>query len=705
MLDPSPPDEATDPQLSEDAHAGVAAAGGDEAENQQSDDAADRHGEEASADDSWDSGGTRWLDRESAAFFASLLTHVGLILALAAVPIIHEITKPELIIRSAPPEEPMEELDLSTDIVFSDDPSEQIGAGSTSVGSVALSAAPELGEVSQIPTPQVTPVVNARFDLALDVTQAVGLTESDTVARGVAGYGVAGTEGAVDRITYEIIRSVEERPTMVVWLFDASVSLSKRRQEVRDRFDRIYDEVGIIIDRKKRSGSLKDEPLLTSVMSFGSKVEFLTDRPTADIDVIREAIEEIQLDVSGVEMIFSALYAAADRFKSMRIQRDGDPGRNVLLIAVTDERGDDTQGMDRTVELCRRYTIPVYIMGVPAPFGREFTYIKYVDPDPKFDQTPQWAQIDQGPETLMPERVKIGYKEDFFEEPIIDSGFGPFALSRICYETGGIFFTIHPNRSYGNDIGRGATQPFASHLKRFFDPEVMDRYRPDYVSVAEYRERLVESPLRAALVQASQLARTGVLDQPKRVFVKRDEAAFVRELTEAQQQSARLGPPLAALCQMLLQGEAGRELELSPRWLASYDLSLGTATAERVRNEAYNEMLAKAKRGMNFKDPKNNTWSLVPSDTIEVNSRLQREADEARKLFTKIVNEHAGTPWAYLARLQLERPIGWEWKESFTDLSPRPQMRPGNNNNVPTPRDDQRRMLGPQAPKRPIPKL
>ncbi len=127
------------------------------------------------------------------------------------------------------------------------------------------------------------------------------------------------------------------------------------------------------------------------------------------------------------------------------------------------------------------------------PFGRSFTYIKYVDPDPKYDQSPRWAQIDQGPETFVPERVQIGYKDNFYEEPMIDSGFGPYALSRICYETGGIFFTIHPNRNYERDVGRGATEAFASHLQRFFEPEVMERYRPDYLSAAEYQQMLRKS--------------------------------------------------------------------------------------------------------------------------------------------------------------------------------------------------------------------
>ncbi len=106
-----------------------------------------------------------------------------------------------------------------------------------------------------------------------------------------------------------------------------------------------------------------------------------------------------------------------------------------MIIAVTDERGDEPRRVGKTIEGCRKFAIPVYVLGVPAPFGRDFTYLKYVDPDPKYDQSEQWGQIDQGPETLLPERVQIGFENNYYEEPIIDSGFGPYSISRLCYET------------------------------------------------------------------------------------------------------------------------------------------------------------------------------------------------------------------------------------------------------------------------------
>ena len=36
-----------------------------------------------------------------------------------------------------------------------------------------------------------------------------------------------------------------------------------------------------------------------------------------------------------------------------------------------------------------------------------------------------------------------------------------------------------------------------------------------------------------------------------------------------------------------------------------------------------------------------------------------------------LIDEHPDTPWAMLAKRELDTPLGWEWKEEFTDLSPR----------------------------------
>ena len=72
---------------------------------------------------------------------------------------------------------------------------------------------------------------------------------------------------------------------------------------------------------------------------------------------------------------------------------------------------------------------------------------------------------------------------------------------------------------------------------------------------------------------------------------------------------------------------------------------------------------------------------------------------------SRVVKDHPGTPWAMLAERELKEPVGWTWKDSFTDLTPKAKPKAANNNNNAAPRNDQKMMLPPQTPKRPPPKL
>ncbi len=676
----------------------------DEQDSDEQDDAEDSEFDESEPN-------ADWFDSETKSFLASMLVHLVIIVGLASYTIVTQPDILALFIESQPIADELPALDIINDIAYSESPSEEIGANSIGVTDMALSTAPSLADISEVPTIALDMTMpNANVHVSIDIKEAMGLTESTKAVRGMTGVGETGTQGAVDRITFELLQSIEQRPTLVVWLFDSSISMVKRRQEIRDRFDKIYEQLGIVqAEKKKRGGSNDSDTLITSIVSFGSDVQFMTKKPTSDLSEIRSAIDNIKIDESGVEMVFHAIKAVADKYKSLRTSRGpSDPERNVVLITITDERGDDMQMADEAIALCKRFAIQSHVLGVPAPFGREFTYIKFVDPDPKFDQTPDWRQVDQGPETLLPERVQLGYQDNYFEEPVIDSGFGPYALARMCYETGGIYFSIHPNRQVGKKIDAGKIEAFASRLSYFFSPEVMDLYRPDYLSEAEYMSKVKKSPLRATLIQAAQIARVGTLDKPQQEFIKREEAIFVRDLTAAQQESARLAPELVNLCTVLAEGDKSRSKEATPRWLASFDLSFGTAIAAKVRAEAYNAMLAKAKRGMNFAKPESNTWSLKPSDKINVDSKLEKEGKQATELLRSVAEKHKGTPWALLAERELSHPLGWEWIESFTDLNPPPKPgRPrATTPATPTPaKDEKAKMLTPPLPKRPVTKI
>jgi hypothetical protein len=574
---------------------------------------------------------------------------------------------------------------------------------------MALALAQVVDEVSDVPNPMddVRPTEIASIEINNTIEVATGPTfDQNLRVKGFVGHGATGAVGAIDRITHEILLSLDERKTLVVWLFDQTESLIPQRKAIHERFDRIYEELGLIEAAGNEAFKKhEDTPLLTSVVGFGSSVVLMTKKPTAELEEIKNAVTEIPLDDTGNEKVFEAIFRAVTEFKSFRHvdENKPEPERNVMIVAFTDERGDDySAGLEQTIRECRRYAIPVYVVGVPAPFGREDSMMKWVDPNPDFDQSPQWGVVNQGPESYLPERIKLEFANWSDRDDPIDSGFGPFALTRLCYETGGIYFSVHPNRNVNRQVNRGEIEAFSAHLTRFFDPEVMRKYRPDYVAPEEYMRRLRENKSREALVKASNLSWLNQMSAPQTRFPKTDEAAFVNALSEAQKAAAKLEPEINVLYETLRLGEPDRAKEDVPRWQAGYDLAIGRVLAVKARTEAYNAMLAAAKRGLKFKDEKNNTWVLAPADEISVGSQLEKTAAKAREYLERVAADHPDTPWAYLAQKELETPIGWKWQEEFT---PPPGSRDGGEGNAnPAPANDVLNMLN-RKPRRDVPKL
>ena len=262
---------------------------------------------------------------------------------------------------------------------------------------------------------------------------------------------------------------------------------------------------------------------------------------------------------------------------------------------------------------------------------------------------------------------------------------------------------MHPNRQVGKDLKRSDTAVYPAYFKRFFDPQRMRPYQPDYVSADEYMRRINGSKMRSSLMQAANRSWLTPLTEPQLRFVKRNEATFATMLLEAQKEAAVLEPQVNQLYELLKAGEVTRNEEKSVRWQAGFDLAMGRVMAVKTRLEAYNTMLAKAKRGLKFTNPKNNTWILTPADELAVGSQVSKTGEKAKEYLRRVVDEHAETPWALLAQRELDEQIGWKWVEDFTDLAP--PARGGGGGNPGPATDDAARKLKKPAPKRKPPKL
>jgi len=633
------------------------------------------------------------LSRDLPALAGSLVLHVVLLLTLALVGVATPPpTRPAVTVIETPLERD-EEIDLAPqEMIVSDMPAETGAAGEDQSADVAQSLAPVLDTVSMTPVEAIPELVGDIQVDPLDELPTATEIDETIVVRGAVGATTSGAAGAVDRLTAEIDASLRQRPTVVVWVFDQSVSLSAQRKEIASRLERVFQELGA--DRSQRHRP----DLQNLVVAFGKNVSLVTKKPTDDVAEVIRAIDAVPVDDSGVEMTFAAIRAAAD---SARIYRTSAPKKNVMIVAFTDEVGNDQQLADQTAQHCRKLGIPVYVVGVPAPFGMREVRMKYVEFDPKFDagEDEQWAVIEQGPETLFPEvvRVRSGARED----EAIDSGFGPFSLSKLCAETGGIYFRVHPNSGERGRVTNQMVAPMASQIRYFFDPDVMHAYQPDYVSAAKLQQDIAANEAKRALVEAARSTEIRPMESPVMTFPRRDEPSLAGLLSEAQKAAAKAQPQIDALHATLTAGAAGRVAIKERRWQAGYDLALGRVLAAKVRTDAYNQMLAQAKLGMKFQDEKSDTWQLEPSDDVTVGSQTEKLAKQATELLEGVVHDHTGTPWAQLAATELRTPLGYRWTERFTGVNTPQMADAGNNQNVPAPpTDDQKRKLGPPKPKR-----
>ena len=264
-------------------------------------------------------------NEEATALIGSMLVHLIIILTLALVPLRSQVDE-EAVVLVSPPEYEREKIEMIDEITYSEVEQTQVGANSDAEMEMADASAEIFSDEAEIPNPvELDPTELGQIQVNNMFEQAVAPLDKLEDMKGKVGQGTQGAKGAVDRLTFEILQSLEERPTLVVWLFDQSGSLHRQRREIRDRFDRIYTELGIAKESEVDAFSKdkSDQPLLTSVIGFGSNVTLYTEEPTDDLEEIKAIVESIQVDSTGEEKVFSAITSAADKYKGLRRMRSG----------------------------------------------------------------------------------------------------------------------------------------------------------------------------------------------------------------------------------------------------------------------------------------------------------------------------------------------------------------------------------------------
>ncbi len=457
---------------------------------------------------------------------------------------------------------------------------------------------------------------------------------------------VGSVEGAVDRVAVEILRKMEGGRTLVVWAFDASGSLVAERERLNKYIDGVYTHV-LQLDKDQL---VQNEGLLTAVVAFGKDRKIIAE-PTSDRKEVTAAISAVPLDNTGVESTFETVTHIARKYG--KFQKDKQPYKTMVIV-VTDEVGDDEEHLEEAINAANAMKMPVYVLGSPALFGRMEGFMDYTDPKTK--QFYRNLPVRQGPETVALEGIRLPFWYNGPQYDYMDAGFGPYALSRMAGATGGIYFVTR----MGNN-------------RITFDPAGMREYKPDWVSKEQYIQSVNKHPLRLAVMRASLITQQQLPGQPGLNFPSSEGPEFKEAMARNQEVVARiqytvdeaLGVSGASSGEpTILNTIKKRDHETSRRWQAHYDLIRGRLLAMKTRCLEYNTACAKMKKDApKFTKPTSNGWRLVPDPEVHLKGKEITDAEEAKQLLERVIKDHAGTPWALLAKRELKDPFGFRWEE------------------------------------------
>jgi hypothetical protein len=479
------------------------------------------------------------------------------------------------------------------------------------------------------------------------------------IGRVVEGYGAA-----LGQMTQELVRLMREQKVLVVWLFDESESMKDDQKEIRERFYKVYEELGLV---QKSDAKLKasDEILLTTVASFGKEVHYHTPKPTSNPEEIKKAIDNIKDDESGAENTCGAITEVVGRYKDIaRSQK-----RKLVLIVVSDESGDDGEKVEEAIDVCKRIKAPVYVLGHYSVFGYPYAHVRWIDPKYHLHH---WLRINRGPETPLPECLQFDGLHARWD--VFSSGFGPYEQVRIAKQTGGIFFMLPGNED--NLTGAGTNE------ERKFDLLDMKEYLPDLSSRQSYAKDRMEHKFREAqwqVVETLNPYHDSELSMQSQYY-SIEPAEFDKQGEKTFVQALRAMGKLNEQVRVLDSVKKLRDKETSARWRANYDLMHGQCLAYRVR--LFQLLLSldqHSKQRPMPSDPHNNFWDihrvkeLLEPDKEQIRKtkvdveELNRQSDVARRELEAVIENHPRTPWARRARWELDHGFGMKFAEVFRD--------------------------------------
>jgi hypothetical protein len=602
----------------------------------------------------------------------SLVVHFSIILALGLLTMAPTAKSKAPVIQASVEERPIEEVFERLEQKI--EPATQLNPMSTSAAAAAVQGVQ--GAIAAVTAPpklntEVSEnVTTVRVDVgAVNVFTTSGAEFASAVPNGTMGEAMGTADGygeAMDILTREILNRLSRGKVLVVWLFDQSLSMKDDQKEIRDRIELVYKELDLSV-------SVKDDALLTGVVSYGKSFAVHTQKPTNMIEEIKAAIDAVPVDESGEEMMCSAVGQTAVTFRSLAVG-----GRQTMIVLVSDESGnqqDNIRTIEPCIQVCKEAKASVYCIGREAVFSYPYAHMNWPVTVPAIGGgtiTRNFVvAVDRGPESPYVELLQTeGFQK---REDAHPSGFGPYEQVRIARETGGMFLMLPSPEA--RVFRRDATK---------FEFEQMRPYLPDLRSREQYVQERDYSPLRSLIWKVindlnpykPEIARYINLKQAFAADPGRRASEIDAELNKAKTYIEYL----TAAEKAMKEAAKHRDREKSPRWRAHYDLILAQIIAYRARVFEYGIYLQAFKTQPKPFDPPTpkrvlDYWDLRERGKTLGAEKTQPDIDEATRLFNAVIQQYPGTPWATRAAYELRRGWGIDLVAIYRNPNPPPPTR------------------------------
>ncbi len=598
------------------------------------------------------------------AWAVSALVHLGLLGFLAVVAVTAEIIEKPPSIDSAPFDpklsgEKAEEA-MIIDNPVSTAPRDRLGGSASATpggvsglgtGTGAPSATPSVGVASAVGEgnlPQVKVVARTsglallpKSGATIDFSNRPGGAGGGNGGGGVTGDTTAATKDigeALDQLAREILRHLTAHKLTVIWLFDESGSMKDDQAAVKDKFDRVSKGLNLNLDREKKGS----DALNHVVIGFGDGLHPEVEKPTANIETIRKAIANLFVDQTGVERTNEMIARVVNEYgKKM------DKDRRMLLVLVTDESGDDGDNVEEARLALVSYGVPLYVIGRQSLFGYDRAHLLYVDP---VTNEQYWPAIKRGPESADRETLQVdGLHERWDEQP---SGFAPYELARLVRDSGGIYFLLPSEENMR-----------IRQREKAYSMATLKEYVPSYDGREPYFDRRNKSELGRLLHE--------IIAVTSKDFVHRRGYSIVPDvciqemIAEGPRARARLEQYMI-MEKRLKAAKNLRDREPDKRWQAHYDLMLAQVVAYQVKTYEYlaclDETIAlyrkNALKPSKMPEEGKLTVNWVINHAVETKapkSETEKKYAEARQLMDQVIKNHPNTPWADLAKDELNR--------------------------------------------------